>query len=483
MLTRILSETCRLQKVQPLLTGVSGGPDSLYLLHQLWKLGYQPIAAYFNHHLRPEAEAEAKKVQGFARQWGIPFRFGSADVKSLAKQQSLSVEEAARHARYQFLFTQAGEDQAQAVAVAHNADDQVETLLLHLIQGTGLAGLQGMTFYSLPNPWSQVIPLVRPLLSTWRVDIVQYLDEQGLEPAYDASNQSPEFLRNRVRLELLPYLETYNPAIRQTLWRTGSVVAQDYGLLEELMETAWEQVWIESYPQAVALYLPGLRALSPALLRLLLRRAVRQIAPGLRAVGYSLTHQAAEFIRLGANGSSIELAGSLTLLLEGDRLWVAGHRAELPSSAWPQLESGAEKELPAPGLFSIGEDWLVEVEVVPLDETTRQTAIQNSDPYQAWFDRDKLPGPVRLRTRKAGDRIRLLGMQGSSMKISDLMINLKVPQRARARWPLVTTLPKNSPEEDILLWVPGLRASEQAPLDPTSRVALHLRVQPRRQGQ
>ncbi|HSO27214.1 MAG TPA: tRNA lysidine(34) synthetase TilS [Anaerolineales bacterium] len=478
MLTRILAEACQLTQDRPVIVGVSGGPDSLYLLHRLWQLDYPVIAAYLNHGLRPEAEKEGQTVVGLAQAWGLPFRYEFTDVKQLAARQKLSIEAAARQARYTFLFAQAAQDDAQAVAVGHTADDQVETFLLHLVQGTGLAGLRGMAPRSLPNPWSAVIPLVRPLLDTSRAEIVAYLAAEQLAPIQDASNQDRSFLRNRIRLDLLPTLETYNPAIRRALWQTSQIVRQDYDLLEQAVASVWRQALLDHGSAFAALDRGTLQALEPAMARLLLRYAVERYHPGLREMGYTLSHRGADFILSGKEGAILDLPGDLYLTIEKNRLWIAKQGAQLPTHEWPQLASSAPVDLPAPGCLALEDGWTLTARVRTLDPESRQRACNNDDPFQAWFDLAALRLPLQVRPRRPGDRIQLLGMQGSTTKVSDVMINLKAPSRARARWPVVSAQMAHTPQEETVLWLPGLRQAEAAKLGADSQKALHLQVSP-----
>ena len=155
------------------------------------------------------------------------------------------MEEAGRILRYRTLFEQAKNIGASAVVVGHNADDQVETVLMHILRGAGLAGLRGMGFYNLPNPWSENIPLIRPLLTTWRSEIQEYLDVHQIKAITDPSNQDVSFFRNRLRHELLPTLEEYNPNIRQVLARMSLSLNDDYSILDELTDSAWESILIK----------------------------------------------------------------------------------------------------------------------------------------------------------------------------------------------------------------------------------------------
>jgi len=217
----ILREKCLITPGELVVTGVSGGPDSLCLMDLLHKLGYRVIVAHLDHRLRPESEDEAQRVKKMAAESGLPFVRESKDIETFSRQRGLSLEEGARLARYQFLFREAEKIRAAAVMVGHTADDQVETVLMHLLRGAGLPGLTGMSHRSLPNAWSEKIPLLRPLLGVWREAIWEYLNDQGLNPSLDPSNLDERIFRNRLRHELIPYLETFNPRLRQSIWRRG----------------------------------------------------------------------------------------------------------------------------------------------------------------------------------------------------------------------------------------------------------------------
>jgi tRNA(Ile)-lysidine synthase len=237
-LQEILRKKCQLHPSAPTLVGVSGGPDSLCLWDVLHRLGYPTIVAHYNHGLRPEAEEEAESVRQAAATAGVPFVFEQAKIAEIAERESLSLEEAARTARYSFLFSQAQRLGAQAVAVAHTADDQVETVLMHLLRGAGLSGLGGMSYRAIPNPWSQKIPLIRPLLDIWRPEVLVYCAEHALQPAYDATNLDQAYFRNRLRFDLIPSLEQYNPAARRLIWQT--VIRAGFWIIENAVVRAWK---------------------------------------------------------------------------------------------------------------------------------------------------------------------------------------------------------------------------------------------------
>jgi len=205
----------------PIIVGVSGGADSLCLLGTLHEAGYSLIVAHFDHQLRPDSAEGAKFVQQIAEKYNLHFVSASDDVAAYAKAEKQTTEEAARNLRYRFLFAQARKYNAQAVAVGHTADDQVETVLMHFLRGAGLSGLKGIQPRTILPAFDLEIPLVRPILDFWRDDTVAYCVAHNLTPHEDPSNASDDFFRNRLRHNLIPELEKYNPRFRETLQRTS----------------------------------------------------------------------------------------------------------------------------------------------------------------------------------------------------------------------------------------------------------------------
>ena len=230
---QILITRCQIDLGKPLLAAVSGGPDSLCLADLLNQLHIAVVIAHFDHQLRPSSATEVEMIRSYAERNHNEFTSGSMDVKHFAESQKLSIEEAARKARYTFLFEEAKKYKAQAVVTGHTADDQVETILMHLLRGSGAEGLQGMAFFSSGKVWDSMIPLARPLLNTWRSETIAYCREHQLEPVTDETNSETKYYRNRIRLELIPLLETYNPRFKENLLKTADVIRELIGRLGE----------------------------------------------------------------------------------------------------------------------------------------------------------------------------------------------------------------------------------------------------------
>jgi len=448
-LREVTQKKCALINRTPIIIGVSGGADSLVLLDLLSK-DYQVVVAHFNHCLRPESSRDAQIIEKIAQHYSLPFILGEGDVENFAQANHLSIEEAARDMRYRFLFEQAEKNKAQAVAVGHHADDQVETILMHLLRGTGLDGLSGMAYHSLPNPWNSRIPLVRPLLQIWRSEINNYCAENKISPLIDSTNADITYFRNRIRQNLIPELESYVPGFRKRIWRTADLIGNDRILLEEQTENAWQAVLMNSGLGYVVLHCHIFNNLLLGLKRRLIRKAIFFLRQDQRDVDYDLVQRAINFASQPPTTKEADLGLDLKISIEEDQLIISDRNSDLPTSQWPQLVADFMLDIPAE--LDLGNGWILKVEL-PLDkESAINDSRKSQNPFQAWVSWGDRELKLLVRRRTAGDRFHPLGMDGRSMKISDLMVNEKIPRRARAGWPLIC-----SGEE--IIWIPGYRLS------------------------
>lgn len=479
-------ETHRLlQPQQTVVIGVSGGPDSLALLSILKELAphleISLHAAHLNHMLRgTEAEADAQFVRAICAEWGIPCSIDSVDVRAEAKARRLATEEAARQVRYAFLGRVAEEVGAAAVAVGHTADDQVETVLMHLLRGSGLAGLRGM----LPSTalanlhllgargGPAGVQLIRPLLRTFRTEVIAYCERQGLRPRQDSTNLDRTLFRNRLRHELIPYLETYNPRARSLILRTAELLAADYDFLCQAADEAWWTVVLAQDEERILFSLERFSALHLSLQRSLLRRAVFVLRPALRDVGWVHVERAlALLVPRPRVGASATLRGGLALFVGYDRLAIAAQECDNPFGelGWPQLPAGTQLlELVLPGELAFN-CWLLSATLLPVGELPAD-ALHSPHPWIAYLAREACGQRLYLRPRKEGECIQPLGLQGHSKKLSELMINLKIPASCRARYPILAN-------EEHILWLPGFHIDHRARITPatTTVVAVSLR--------
>ena len=434
----------------PIIVGVSGGADSLCLLGKLHEAGYPLIVAHFDHQLHPNSGEDAGFVEGIASQFDLPFVCGSDNVSAYAKKHKETIEEAARNLRYRFLFAQAREHGAQAVAVGHTADDQVETVLMHFLRGAGLSGLKGMEACAILPTFDSEIPIVRPILDLWRVDTVAYCLAHDLHPHEDPSNASDEFFRNRLRHNLIPELEKYNPRFRETLQRTSRALSGDHSLLSGLIEPTWQKIILDEKEGFVSFDLPAFAKLSPALIRNLIKTAVERLRPGQIDLSFATLDRAAKFMTESDRAQQIDLASGLLLLREADRLYLAEGEANLPTDLWPQLVSSSQP-LTLPCEYDLGAGWVLSCKG---ERPVAPTMLSYGNPFQVTLDADILGENLVLRPRRTGERFHPLGMNGKSMKLSDFLINAKLPRRLRDRYPLLCT-------EDEIVWIPGYRPAHR----------------------
>ncbi len=468
-LRETLIDSCRLTPDQPVIAGVSGGPDSLCLLLVLKQLGYPVIAAHFNHLLRGQAGRDAEQTRRATELLGVRLVYGQGRVNEYAQAEGLSVEEAARILRYRFLFEQARAAGAQAVAVGHTADDQVETVLMHVLRGTGLAGLRGMSTRLEETEWSSEIPLIRPLLEVWRPDTVACCSAAGLEPCIDLTNFDPKYARNRVRLRLIPTLERYNPRVKQAILRLASAAAGDYEIVAAAALDGWRQALVEEGDNGVILSLDKLRLYSRGLLRNVLRIAFDHLRPGLRDIDYDLIERVVSFVEQPSRSLKLDLASSLRVSQGGGKLFLYEQATTVMASGWPQLAQREGVVLDVPGHLRLDNGWLLAAEWFEREQGQAPWQEPN-DGWHAWLDSACLDLPLEVRARRAGDRFQPLGMQGHSLKLSDYFVNEKLPQLARERWPLICS-------RGQIVWLPGFRPAHQCRVTPESRRILHLYVQ------
>ena len=463
----ILSEQCGLNRSQPLVAGVSGGPDSLCLMSVLRKAGYRLVVAHFNHKLRPDADADANIVEQTAARLNLPSVIESGDVRAFADEEKLSIEEASRILRYRFLMEQAHRFKAQAVAVGHTADDQVETVLMHFIRGAGLAGLKGMNYRTIIHMFDPKIPIVRPLLDVWREETIVYCAANGFRPRHDPSNASLDFFRNRLRHLLIPTLESYNPRFREVLWRTSHSLAGDHEILSHVLDETWKRCVVQENADFIAFDSAALTESPVGLQRNLVRRAIERLHPDELDINYATLERAARFISDKEPRVRMDLTGGLHLLREGLLIYVVAGQVTLPIERWPQMpDESSTISLKVPGSVALSGGWKLNCERWNMASLALEQAHLNEDPFQAWLDAQGIAEALELRVRQEGDRFEPLGMDGHDMKISDFFINVKLPQRARDRWPLLCMGEK-------VVWVPGYRPAHPFRLTESTRQALY----------
>ena len=468
-----------------IVAAVSGGPDSVALLHLLvefirraFEASPQRLlaVAHLNHGLRgAEAEEDAAFVEGTAEGMGLRCFSGKVDVRELTRVRRLSIETAAREVRYRFLAQAAREFGATTVAVGHTLDDQVETVLMRILRGAGLRGLRGMpTVRTLEGN----AVLVRPLLAVTRAEILAYVASHGLAYRTDSSNLEPRCLRNRVRLELLPLLERIAPGVRDRLAALAREARDIHESLEGRIAALLEEAGARG-GTGETLDLARLRELPTWAAGEVLRRYTRD------RLGVELyrvhVDAALDMISRGAGtlhvpgGATIEVSGGILRLCRpvGQAAAATPHQSE-----WSLTVPG-EVAIEEFALVLKAEDWRPGLPMRGADDCQDRNAVQECyrgavpvppDRWVEFVDADKLSAPLTIRTWRPGDRFVPLGCSGSK-KLQDFFTDLKLPRWKRNGVPVILD------SRGQIVWVVGFRLDDRVKVTPTTKRFVRLNAQ------
>ena len=476
-----------------LVVAASGGPDSLALLFCLHRLSERHRlrlhVAHLNHNFRgEEAEEDARFVSSVAEELGLPATIDKRHPRAGDLTRNSSFEQAARETRYAFLAEVAQDVGASAVVVGHTADDLAETVLLHILRGSGLHGLSGMSELS-PWPWparAQDLTLFRPLLPANKTDTVTYCRELGRTFRDDSGNYLDRFTRNRVRNHLLPLLAAeYNPRVRDSLLRLARISAQELDFLEQETERVWPQVAIE-IEGGVRFRRAELTSLHPALQRMVLRRGYTLLKGDARRLRESHLTSMTEAAIEKNSGLILDLPGGLKLHLVYDDLFLS-RNAGIPCP-FPLLKQDYRVGLPTSEErqeVTRAGPWRVTIQTVVsgLADFQQQgpgaNSFINREPsegdttpdnvWTAYLDRSTLGDELILRSRRPGDRFQPLGMDRHK-KLQDFFTDSRVPRTWRDRVPLLAS-------RCGIAWVVGYRIAHWARVLPSkSGEASTLRV-------
>ena len=448
-----------------LVVAVSGGPDSLALLYSLHslhtELQLRLHGAHLDHGLRGEASrADARYVRGIFESLELPYTLETADVASFQAEHRVSPEQAARTVRYDFLARVARHENADAVALGHTADDQAETVLMHIIRGSGLAGLRGMETMATRRYEEGDIRLFRPMLSIARHETVEYCRISGLEPREDESNLSQEFTRNRVRHELFPLLEQFNPAVRDALVRLASSTRHDLSFIEREVDARWRSIATVGQGR-VCLRIDELRGLDPAIQGHLVRRAVGSVKGDLEDLHQVHSEDMLHLIA-GPAGKALDLPGGL-------RFTVGYHAATIAEGQDGCSSPGivGEQALKMPGETLFG-GWRITADLIQRQSEIRAARLHAaSDDFSAVLNGDVAQGRLVVRGRRDGDRFQPLGMKGHK-KLQDFMVDAKIPREGREGVPIVSSA-------SGIVWVVGHRIADWARVPDDASKCLVLR--------
>ncbi len=422
---RGLGHPCAGERV---VAGLSGGADSVALLHVLAALGrhrgFEVVAAHLDHGLRPESAADAAFCRDLCATLAIPFRTVRVDVAARRRADGGGLEEAARRERHAFLRRVKDEEGASWIALAHTRDDQAETVLLRLLRGAGALGLSAMR--------PRADDLLRPMLAVSRRDVLDHLAARSLTWREDASNADVGIARNRVRHELIPYLERhFNPAVRDALARSATLLADDADVLAAAATNA--------------LIVTALRSASRAVGRSTVRRAL-QHAGGLRGVGLKHVDAILDLAATDApSGRRVALPGGREAVFHFDEVRIGRRRA--PAAPF-------ELPLRVPGAVALPDGRSLVARAAPGPAVSSEAAAVVAVPA----------GPLVVRTRRPGDRVRAAGRDVS---LKRFLMDRRVPAQERGALPLLAA-------GHQVLWVPGQRIDGAEAAEPRFvRLELH----------
>lgn len=474
----------------PVLVGVSGGPDSVALLQALteFKPAFTSLkleVAHLNHGLRGNAAAaDADYVKQLAQRLQLPCYQAEFQVAALAHAQHLSIETAARVARYAFFAQLLTTHQIRLLLLAHTADDQAETVMLHLLRGSGPHGLTGMTALSpFPVPTIPTAfafdPLVanqawvgRPLLPVWRPEIEAYCSEQELAPHLDNTNTETEYRRNRLRLQLLPQIKReYKTDFKKNLVRLASILQGDEQLLDRLTVEAFKRVAVFENGK-VNFELAALRAEPPALQARLIRYAYLKLhgsLEDLEALHVELILQAVATTLEW----SLDLPGELVARKTTQQLLILPRRGrKFPDQ--PQMPVGVGSlalDAGSKTRIALANGWWVSTEVRTANEVSN---LKQGGPFQAWVDYAKLGERLLIARREPGDKYQPLGASGRR-KLQDIMVDVKMPKELRAAWPLVMTTTAEGDGKRIV-WLAGYAIANEFKVTPQTNQILEIKL-------
>ncbi|MFZ0611349.1 MAG: tRNA lysidine(34) synthetase TilS [Desulfobacterales bacterium] len=446
------------------LVGVSGGPDSVALLHILQCLapeyGWRLAVAHLNHGLRREADDDAGFVAALAAGLKLDCHTIKRDVAGLRSRQRLSLEEAGRMARYAFFEGLAARHGFDKIALGHQADDNAELVLMFILRGSGSLGFAGI-------PPVRAKWIIRPLIRLSRRDILDYLNAAGLTYVTDRSNRDSRFTRNRIRNRLMPLLrDSYNPQVSAALNRLAEIQRQEHVWIEEVADALYRDVRLPAPAGTLRLSIPRLARHPVAAQRRILRKAIAGIKGNLQRISFAHLKSAIDLLALDRRDGRLALPEGLVVERSADILRISTSDAP----AREKSVAGAEL-LPVSFCHAVGkpgpEPMIVTIAEagcrVIFSTVTAGAAVNRRQAGQrvAFFDINRLSFPLTLRSIRAGDRFRPFGLRGSQ-KISKYLIDHKVPRKKRPTCPVLLS-------QGRIIWLVGHRTADDGSLTPVTR--------------
>ncbi|MCG2709038.1 MAG: tRNA lysidine(34) synthetase TilS [Thermodesulfovibrionales bacterium] len=416
------------------LIGLSGGPDSVCLLHALnnlkdeYKLSLHAI--YIDHGLRPdEIPAEIEFCKKLCETLGVPFLTKSVDVKSYAKEYCLNKQEAARELRYKIFEDVALEIGSSRIALAHNADDQAETFFMRILRGAGQKGLSGI-----PPVRGKII---RPLIEIERKDIEEFLDGISQSFIVDSSNLKKDYFRNWLRLAVMPEFKRQNPELIRTISRTSEIIREEDNYLELIVTKTLMRLIPKKTDRTIELFLVPLETMDRVILRRVLRRAIDAVK-GLRGIGFVHIEDIIELVKRGNSGDRIYLPKGIRV--------IKGYSTLILTSEQPSKLGAYSLNVPE-------ELALKESGILIKSSFADSAEIPCDGKSKVIIDAERIKLPLVVRARKSGDLFYPFGF-GKRKKLQDFFVDEKIPRDERDSIPIVLS-------GNDVVWIAGYRADER----------------------
>lgn len=448
--------------------GVSGGPDSVALLHVLFliaprfslKLG----VAHLNHCLRQnDSDKDAQFVEVLAKKYDLPYYTHKKDVRKYQIENKLSLEEAARRVRYSFLNNIANTMQYNKIAVGHHSDDNAELILMNLFRGSGTQGLSGI-------PPVRDNKIIRPLIKLNRSEIIDFLSQNKLEYVSDASNTDTKYFRNRVRHDLIPLLKTaYNPKISETLNRLSAIMRSEEEWIDDVVHSFYEKTVLDLKEDCIILSVSILNRYHPALQRRIIRMAIENIKGDLRRIRFVNINSVIGLLEKSSIYGKVDLPDRNRIQRDRDSLYVFKEKRMIRDvdeqtihSETFTFEYQIEKLEP---VFIRETGATIKFTEIPMEKVPD---FRYTGQHTSFFDKDTLSFPMIIRNFRPGDAFKPLGV-GGTQKVKKFFIDKKVPRSERIKCPLLLSRGK-------IIWVVGHRIDESVKIMPSTRNVLKVEL-------
>ena len=451
------------------LVGVSGGPDSVALLHVLLKIAprfsLRLGIVHLNHCLRQEdSDKDAEFVAALAQKLNLPCYVQREDVRKYKLESKLSLEEAARHVRYMFYEQAAEKNRFNKIALGHHADDNAELVLMYIFRGSGPLGIAGIP--PVRNAQNRNIQIVRPFIQISKSAIIDFLATKELNYVSDRTNKETKYLRNRIRRHLIPILKkSYNPRIIETLGRLAAIMGSEEEWIEDVILPVYEKMVLDCQDDKITLAVESLKGIHIAAKRRVIRKAIGKVKGDLRRITFSHIDSAISLVKNGTAGWSLDLPNRIRIKRSGDLLLFSKEKGALRDID-ANFRKGEivsfEYKIPKPTTLFIKEIDAslklseIDVEILP--------DFSNIGQEVAFFDIEALSFPLVLRNFQPGDRFNPLGMSGTQ-KVKKYFINKKVVKTKREKCPILLS-------RDKIVWVVGHRIDESVKVIPSTKKVL-----------